>query len=673
MALKSIIDIEINDQRFKHFADLFARYQASVKAMPEAWRRVNEAIDKSGKTVEEIEEALRAQVGTGGQRERQLQQELKVTQEIADRRRAMQDLETKWEAQAASVRDRQVIAWRSLVRHSKDFAGHIATATRWLLRWTAITGVVSGLLGAGGLFGIARLAGNAGNARRSSLGLGVSVGEQKAFDVNYGRVVNTQSFLTGVNEALHDITKRVGLLGAGLTEDQMRGKNTAQIADELIPALKKIADQTPESMMAQVLQARHLDQFVTLDEFQRLKNTPTAELDQYRAGFRRDQKSLGFTDAVAKAWQDLQVQLTRAGEQIEAVFVKGLVPLAPQLANLSNAIVKTIDQIMSSPQLKDWIDGLASGVKWLGDFLLSDRFKDSLNEMLKWAEDFGRTVGEFVQKVANFVGPVDDFGKNVKEIVRATASFVKAIDDVATILTRILRPFFTGETAMKRPPTKAEAEAPNSPFFNYKGPFADSPTDFNWQFDEKTNTWNRPPPDWFQRFKNRLFGTDAPRGVRNNNPLNLEFREGQGAVGSDGRFGVYGSMEEGVAAARRQLVDYQDRRGLDTIAKIINRWAPPSENDTAGYIKGVSERTRIGADEKIDVHNPKVAAALIAAMAKREIGRDLDPDVVNKGVAMSNSAPGVGPIGRSGGSNVNIYVHNNTGGNAIVSASQLAY
>lgn len=130
------------------------------------------------------------------------------------------------------------------------------------------------------------------------------------------------------------------------------------------------------------------------------------------------------------------------------------------------------------------------------------------------------------------------------------------------------------------------------------------------------------------------FGTTTPRGIRNNNPLNLSYVPGQrGVTGSDGRFGKYGNMEEGIAQAERQLLLYQ-QRGANTLERIITKWAPPGENDTKGYIARVSQRTGFRPDQTLDLQDPETASKLIQAMAQQEVGRTLNADVVSRGVAL---------------------------------------
>ncbi|WP_336193781.1 hypothetical protein [Klebsiella aerogenes] len=116
---------------------------------------------------------------------------------------------------------------------------------------------------------------------------------------------------------------------------------------------------------------------------------------------------------------------------------------------------------------------------------------------------------------------------------------------------------------------------------------------------------------------------DGPRGVRNNNPGNLEASSSNpwvGQTGSDGRFAKFETPEHGIRALGRNLISYQ-RQGIDTVDEIINRWAPPSDNnDTAAYIKSVCAQLGVKADQPLDASNPDTLQALCAAIIKHENG-----------------------------------------------------
>lgn len=59
-----------------------------------------------------------------------------------------------------------------------------------------------------------------------------------------------------------------------------------------------------------------------------------------------------------------------------------------------------------------------------------------------------------------------------------------------------------------------------------------------------------------------------------------------------GRFRRYNTWEEGFNAKIDLLADYRDNQGITTIDAAITKWAPPSENDTQGYIDGLKEHVR---------------------------------------------------------------------------------
>ncbi len=130
---------------------------------------------------------------------------------------------------------------------------------------------------------------------------------------------------------------------------------------------------------------------------------------------------------------------------------------------------------------------------------------------------------------------------------------------------------------------------------------------------------------------------DGPRGVRNNNPGNLEASSSNpwiGQTGSDGRFAKFETPEHGIRALGRNLISYQ-RQGIDTVGEIINRWAPPSDNnDTAAYIKAVCAQLGVTANQPLDASNPDTLQALCAAIIKHENGsQPYSQDQLSTGVS----------------------------------------
>lgn len=117
--------------------------------------------------------------------------------------------------------------------------------------------------------------------------------------------------------------------------------------------------------------------------------------------------------------------------------------------------------------------------------------------------------------------------------------------------------------------------------------------------------------------------SSAARGLRNNNPGNIEASDKnpwEGQTGSDGRFAKFETPEHGIRALGKNLITYYQKHGLDTVGEIITRWAPPKENKTDAYIKAICEQLGVAADQQIDVTNPRTLAALCAGIVNHENG-----------------------------------------------------
>lgn len=117
----------------------------------------------------------------------------------------------------------------------------------------------------------------------------------------------------------------------------------------------------------------------------------------------------------------------------------------------------------------------------------------------------------------------------------------------------------------------------------------------------------------------------APRGIRNNNPGNLNFARQPGATlenrATGARFARFQTAEEGLAALSIQLQRY-GQRGINTVQAIISQFAPPKENNTAKYISDVSRSLGVSAGAKLDTTDPNVLNGLMGAIIHIENGRN---------------------------------------------------
>lgn len=124
----------------------------------------------------------------------------------------------------------------------------------------------------------------------------------------------------------------------------------------------------------------------------------------------------------------------------------------------------------------------------------------------------------------------------------------------------------------------------------------------------------------------------APRGIRNHNPFNLRRSkdpwQGLAPKQTDPEFFQFISAPYGIRNGMRTLITYQDKHGLNTVRKIINRFAPPVENDTDAYIDHVAGRLGcLTPDDPIDVHDGATMLALADAVIRHENGVNPYDDV----------------------------------------------
>jgi hypothetical protein len=115
----------------------------------------------------------------------------------------------------------------------------------------------------------------------------------------------------------------------------------------------------------------------------------------------------------------------------------------------------------------------------------------------------------------------------------------------------------------------------------------------------------------------------TPRGIRNNNPLNIKTGDKWlGMIGEDEGFLQFSEASYGIRAAARVLQTYQTVHHLHTIREIIHRWAPPADNNPSDeYARAVAIWAGLEPDDEVDVYDFDTALAMLRAMVRFENGK----------------------------------------------------
>ena len=119
------------------------------------------------------------------------------------------------------------------------------------------------------------------------------------------------------------------------------------------------------------------------------------------------------------------------------------------------------------------------------------------------------------------------------------------------------------------------------------------------------------------------------RGIRNNNPGNIRHGIDWDCLdedqSKDEEFSQFSTPEYGIRAMFKILKTYDNKYNLNTIEGIINRWAPPIENDTESYIDFVS--SKVGKDRS-EVLDQEDYILLVEAIIHMENGEQPYPLVL---------------------------------------------
>lgn len=680
MAAKSIVEIDVQDEKFQSFLEKFNEYQKALSELPEQWRGAVHGLGEAAKETERVRD------GTEG-----------ITKAFADGVAALASVndgldrlngnlekatKTQTEFNKKSGGARNFLNKAS--KDAKSLAGHIKDATTSLLSWGTVLGLFSGLAGAGGLWGLNHLAGNASAQRFTAMGLGTTAGGLNSTAVNFQKALgNPVGTLGAIRDAQLDLSKRWQFRAMGVDNPD---RDPAELLPEMIKAARDIFVRNGSTQ--QGAEAYGLTNYFTLDDLNRFKKMSDEEIDAMAKQAQQDTRRLQLTDQQLRQWQDFNIQLDRSKVSIGNTFIRGLAPLAPELGKLSDAFSGAIETVLKSPELGKWIDGLSDGIRRFGNYLASPEFQKDVEAFISGVERLGRVIG----KVIDWISGKSDI----------TTDDIKSRSSILS-------------DEKRTDPVTSETYTPGGD---------DDPRVWSWLKGVKKffASGDVKPVDGTQADVHAKGRTIADRF---NNPANLRYAAGyETASTRSGKFAVFPSLDEGVLAAAKQLQIY-GTKGINNIHDIISKWAPSNENNTKAYIGHVVNATGRSEFEKLNLNDTRTLAKLITAMSVKEGAgsrlsegkviqiinnagghfqgsqkkslQDINPSDSVRGQYLaqygselpgtSTSNPVVQPVQQGSGKTDQILqqildnqkrghaqglvVYNNTGGNAIVSSTQL--
>ncbi|ENC4207821.1 hypothetical protein ABKJ46_002912 [Salmonella enterica] len=573
MAAKSIVEIDVQDEKFQSFLEKFNEYQKALGELPEQWRGAVHGLGEAAKETERVRD------GTEG-----------ITKAFADGVAALASVndgldrlngnlekatKTQTEFNKKSGGARNFLNKAS--KDAKSLAGHIKDATTSLLSWGTVLGLFSGLAGAGGLWGLNHLAGNASAQRFTAMGLGTTAGGLNSTAVDFQKALgNPVGTLGAIRDAQLDLSKRWQFRAMGVDNPD---RDPAELLPEMIKAARDIFVRNGSTQ--QGAEAYGLTNYFTLDDLNRFKKMSDEEIDAMAKQAQQDTRRLQLTDQQLRQWQDFNIQLDRSKVSIGNTFIRGLAPLAPELGKLSDAFSGAIETVLKSPELGKWIDGLSDGIRRFGNYLASPEFQKDVEAFISGVERLGRVIG----KVIDWISGKSDITADDIKSRSSILSDEKRTDPVTSV--------------------------------TYTPGGDDDPRVWSWLKGVKKffASGDVKPVDGKQADVHAKGRTIADRF---NNPANLRYAAGYETANTrSGKFAVFPSLDEGVLATAKQLQIY-GTKGINNIHDIISKWAPSNENNTKAYIGHVVNATGRSEFEKLNLNDTRTLAKLITAMSVKE-------------------------------------------------------
>jgi hypothetical protein len=170
-------------------------------------------------------------------------------------------------------------------------------------------------------------------------------------------------------------------------------------------------------------------------------------------------------------------------------------------------------------------------------------------------------------------------------------------------------------------------------------------------YEKLNNKLNEYLPEWMggnsSEPEQHAQSAQAPRGIRNNNPGNIDYRGQAGASleNPGGRFARFETAYDGLKAMARQLMRYFEGKTtgkpLQTLNEIISTWAPGNENNTDAYIAQLSKSLGVAPNAVLNLKDPQVLSSLMNGIIHHENGRNPYPGELVRMAAGGGSSPNI--------------------------------
>ncbi len=405
MAKKSIIEIDVEDSKWKAFMESFDAYEKALGDLPDAWKKIGEAMGHSGGTLSQ----------TAQQAMQYLSESAGHIEEMAKGLKSA----TKAQAQFGQASGVSRTKLKGLTKEAKDLAHSLFGIGKTLFK----IGTVGSLAGIAGMFGLAE---SAYRRQRDARGLGMSTGMVGAFRTNMQSFVNPDKMLE-IGANLPYSLENIGPLALmGLNRAGMLNESPERRAFDIVNRAHELWQQGRRNQWDPMVQA--LEKLgLSYEDYRRIGVTPEGQIRSAEARTLHDARTMNI-DGTAQAFARLKIEIDRAGLQIESILVKGLAPLAPVFVNIAKGLTRDFVHFMNEPGTKKAVATMGQTLEGFVKFLGSKDLRKDL-------ADFGDAVRDVTDVILGATktyrdATQSDWWKTTKKVAGATFGAIQFYEDL---------------------------------------------------------------------------------------------------------------------------------------------------------------------------------------------------------------------------------------------------
>lgn len=428
---KAIVDVVINDSAWKAFNSQVEAHRKTLAGLPGQWGLVGKSVEKASNAA------------------------AKFVARIAEQAKAFKDANTLAGKLTVTMKAADRLA-ASMAKSTLAIARNLKEATKSLLSWGAVMGLISGVLGAGGLFGIMRMAQNISGGQASALGSGSSYGGTKAAGISYGQALGGEGGVLSLMNTMAKEKESGGVMfrRVGMAEDQWKNKSPAEIIGPFLQAVQEAYKKAPAGAKAKAMEtlAPELDYNTILRVSQ--MNVRSME-DQFKAR----KKELELSTGTQNAFTRFQQMIETISESLQNLLATAIGPLLPALADFGKGLRNALGVIIKSPLVKGAIAGAGKALESGAKYLTSEQFSKDFQSFIDQMREIGQAISDTAKFIHKWVG-TDDTGD---------AARMRKMSSEATPATFSTDP----RKLVEQIPGQAPAKGGGSQTFTFKHTFED--------------------------------------------------------------------------------------------------------------------------------------------------------------------------------------------------------